>query len=72
MLLPSFSADGRFIKKEALERLASYECLLGEKLALVGTKKKELEARVEEEKKKQADAVKKKLEESIKGLFKKQ
>ena len=58
-------------KEEALRRLASYERLLGEKLALVETKKKELEARVEEEKKKQTDAAKKKLEESMKGLFKK-
>lgn len=59
-------------KEEALRRLASYERLLGEKLALVETKKKELEARVEEEKKKQTDAAKKKLEESVRGLFKKQ
>lgn len=59
-------------KDEALGRLASYERLLNEKIALVETKKKELEARVEEEKKKQTDAAKKKLEDAVKGLFKKQ
>jgi uncharacterized protein (TIGR03545 family) len=59
-------------KDEALERLASYERLLNEKIALVETKKKELEARVEEEKRKQTDAAKKKLEDAVKGLFNKQ
>lgn len=59
-------------KAEALTRIASYERLLNERLALVEGKKKELEARVEEEKKKQTDAAKKKLEDAVKGLFKKQ
>ena len=59
-------------KEEALARIRTYEALLGEKLAMVDTKKKELEARIEQEKKKQTDAAKKKLEDAVKGLFKKQ
>ncbi len=59
-------------RDEAMVRLRSYEEFLNTKLALVENKKKELEARVEEEKKKQTEAAKKKLEEAVKGLFKKQ
>jgi len=59
-------------KEEALTRIRAYENLVGEKFAMVETKKRELEARIDEEKKKQTDAAKKKLEDAVKGLFKKQ
>jgi uncharacterized protein (TIGR03545 family) len=50
-------------KDDAVARLRSYEGLLGQNLSLLDTKKKELEARIEQEKKKQ-------LENAVKGLFK--
>jgi uncharacterized protein (TIGR03545 family) len=50
-------------KEEVVARLRSYEGLLGQNLSLLDTKKKELEARIEQEKKKQ-------LENAVKGLFK--
>jgi uncharacterized protein (TIGR03545 family) len=59
-------------KEDALVRIRSYEALLNNQLAMVNSKKKELETRVEQEKKKQTDAAKKKLEDALKGLFKKQ
>jgi uncharacterized protein (TIGR03545 family) len=59
-------------KEEVLARVKAYESLVNEKIAMVDTKKKELQARVEQEKKKQSDTVKKKLEDALKGLFKKQ
>lgn len=58
-------------KDEALSRIKGYESMVNEKLALVDSKKKELEARVDQEKKKQLDAGKQKLEDAVKGLFKK-
>ncbi len=58
-------------KEEVLSRLRAYESLLNEKVALVENKKKELESRIEAEKKKQEDSVKKKAEDALKGLFKK-
>jgi len=51
---------------QALEGLMSQNLLLAE------SKKRELDQRIEEEKKKQTDAGKKKLEDAVKGLFKKQ
>ncbi|MCI0707565.1 MAG: TIGR03545 family protein [Ignavibacteriae bacterium] len=57
-------------KDEALAKVKSYENLLNEKLAYVDGKKKELEARVEEEKKKQTEGAKKKVEDALKGLIK--
>ena len=59
-------------KEEALGRLRAYEGLLGQNLSLLDSKKKDLEARIEQEKKKQTDAAKKKIEDAVKGLFKKQ
>jgi uncharacterized protein (TIGR03545 family) len=59
-------------KEEAVGRLRAYESLVNEKIAMADSKKKELETRVEQEKKKQTDTVKKKLEDAVKGLFKKQ
>jgi sRNA-binding carbon storage regulator CsrA len=41
-------------------------------MAMVEGKRKELQARVEQEKRKQTDAAKKKLDDAVKGLFKKQ
>jgi uncharacterized protein (TIGR03545 family) len=59
-------------KDDVLARLRSYEVLLNDQLTMVNSKKKELETRVEREKKKQTDAAKKKLEDALKGLLKKQ
>lgn len=59
-------------KEEVFARVKAYESLVNEKIAMVDTKKKELQARVQQEKKKQSDTVKKKLEDAVKGLFKKQ
>ncbi|MBI3579936.1 MAG: hypothetical protein HY089_11065, partial [Ignavibacteriales bacterium] len=59
-------------KNEATARLKSYENLVNEKLAMVEAKKKELQDKVDQEKKKQTDSAKKKLEDALKGLFKKQ
>jgi uncharacterized protein (TIGR03545 family) len=58
-------------KDEALSRIKEYENMMNEKLAFIDSKKKELEARVDQEKKKQLDAGKSKVEDAIKGLFKK-
>jgi uncharacterized protein (TIGR03545 family) len=58
-------------KDEALSRLREYENMINEKLAFIDSKKKELEARVDQEKKKQLDAGKGKVEDALKGLFKK-
>jgi uncharacterized protein (TIGR03545 family) len=58
-------------REEVLAQLRSYENFVNEKVAFVEGKKKELDARVEQEKKKQAEGAKKKLEDAVKGLFKK-
>lgn len=58
-------------KEEALARLGSYGGLLGQNLSLLDAKKRDLDALIEREKKKQTDAVKKKAEDALKGLFKK-
>ncbi|HXG39221.1 MAG TPA: TIGR03545 family protein [Bacteroidota bacterium] len=59
-------------KEEVLARVKQYENLVNEKLALAENKKKELEMRIEEEKRKQAEGAKKKLEDALRGLIKKQ
>ncbi|MEX0602481.1 MAG: TIGR03545 family protein [Bacteroidota bacterium] len=59
-------------KEAALNRLREYEQIVNRNVALVDTKKKEVEARIEEEKKKQTDEAKKKLEEQMKGIFRRQ
>lgn len=59
-------------KDKVLAQLGGYESLVNQNLALLDTKKKELDSRIEQEKKKQTDAVKKQLEDAVKGLFKKQ
>ena len=58
-------------RDDVLGKLKSYEGLVNEKVAMVEGKKKEIESKIEEEKKKQTEAVKKKADETIKGLFKK-
>ena len=50
-------------KDEALSQLKGYESLVSQNLALLDGKKKDLDARIEQEKKKQ-------LENAVKGLFK--
>jgi uncharacterized protein (TIGR03545 family) len=59
-------------KDEALAKLKAYENLLNEKLAFVEGKKKDLEARLEAEKNKQTEGAKKKVEDALKGLIKRQ
>lgn len=59
-------------REEAFARVRAYESLVGQSLAQLDTKRKELEARVEQEKKKQTDSVKKGLEDALKGFLKKQ
>lgn len=54
------------------QEVQSLEGLMTQNLSLAESKKRELEARIEEEKKKQTDAAKKKLDDAVKGLFKKQ
>jgi predicted phage-related endonuclease len=51
-------------------RLKDYENQLNDKLAVVDTKKKEIENRLNQEKKKQTDAITKKASDALKGLFK--
>ncbi|MCX6145377.1 MAG: TIGR03545 family protein [Ignavibacteriales bacterium] len=58
-------------KDEALSQLKRYESLVNQNLALLDGKKKDLDARIEQEKKKQTDAAKKQIEDAVKGLFKK-
>jgi uncharacterized protein (TIGR03545 family) len=58
-------------KEDVTGRLKGHESQVNEKLAMVEGKKKEVENKIEEEKKKQTEGVKKKAEETIKGLFKK-
>ena len=59
-------------KDEALSQLKGYESLVNQNLSLLDGKKKELDARIEQEKKKQTDAAKKQIEDAVKGLFKRQ
>jgi hypothetical protein len=56
---------------EARQEVAVLENLVSENRTLAESKKKELERRIEEEKQKQTDEAKKKLEDAVKGLFKK-
>jgi uncharacterized protein (TIGR03545 family) len=58
-------------RDEVTARLKSYEGQVKEKLAMVEGKKKEVENKIDEETKRQTEGVKKKAEEAIKGLFKK-
>jgi hypothetical protein len=51
-------------KEEALSQLRSYESLVNQNLALIDGKKKELDSRIEQAKKKG-------IEDALKGLFKK-
>ena len=51
-------------------KLKEYETLVNEKLALVESKKKEIENRIDQEKKKQTDDVTKKAKEALKKIFK--
>jgi len=57
-------------KGEVTARLKTYENILNEKLALAEAKKKELEDKIQGEKKKQEDALKKKAGDALKGILK--
>lgn len=59
-------------KSEVLAQIQEYGNLVNEKISLVEAKKKELEKRIEEEKSKGVDAAKKKLEDALKGIIRKQ
>jgi hypothetical protein len=53
-----------------MSRLKVYEDQVNGKLALVDAKKKEVEIRIDQEKKKQTDEITKKAKDALKGLFK--
>jgi uncharacterized protein (TIGR03545 family) len=58
-------------KKETVtKRLKDYENQMNDKLTMVEAKKKEIENRIDQEKKKQTDDVTKKAKDALKGLFK--
>ena len=57
-------------KEMVLKRLKDYENQMNDKLAVVEAKKKEIENRIDQEKKKQTDDVTKKTKDALKGLFK--
>lgn len=57
-------------REEVLARIRQHENLVNEKIAMVESKRKELEARLEQEKKKQVESVTKKAEDALKGLIK--
>jgi len=57
-------------KDMVTKRLKDYENQLNDKLTLVQEKKKEIEGRIEQEKKKQTDNLTKKAQDALKGLFK--
>jgi uncharacterized protein (TIGR03545 family) len=57
-------------RDEVMTRLKGYETLVNDKVALAQGKQKELEKKVDDEKKKQEDAVKKKGQDLLKGLLK--
>jgi uncharacterized protein (TIGR03545 family) len=57
-------------KDMVTNRLKEYENQLNNKLAMAETKKKEIENRVDQEKKKQTDDLSKKAKDALRGLFK--
>jgi uncharacterized protein (TIGR03545 family) len=57
-------------QKLVMAELNKYQTLLDEQLAVVENKKKEIEKRIEEEKKRATGEAKKKLESTVKGLIK--
>ncbi len=57
-------------KTMVTDRIKSYEKQVNDKLAVVDTKKKEIDTKIEQEKKKQTDSLQKKAKDAIKGLFK--
>jgi uncharacterized coiled-coil protein SlyX len=57
-------------KDMVTNRLKGFENQLNDKSALVEEKKKEIENRIDQEKKKQTDEVTKKAKDALKGLFK--
>jgi uncharacterized protein (TIGR03545 family) len=57
-------------KDMVTKRLKDYETQLNGKLALVQEKEKEIDVRIEQEKKKQTDNLTKKAQDALKGLFK--
>jgi uncharacterized protein (TIGR03545 family) len=65
-------AEKLFSEKRDLvmSRLKVYEDQVNGKLALVDAKKKEVEIRIDQEKKKQTDEITKKAKDALKGLFK--
>jgi hypothetical protein len=64
--------DKLFAEKEdmVLNRVKEYENQLNDKIIMVEAKKKEIENRIDQEKKKQREDVIKKAKDALKGLFK--
>lgn len=58
-------------RNEVMNRVKGYESLVNDKLAMVQGKQNELQKKLDDEKKKQEDAVKKKGQDLLKGIFKK-
>ncbi len=58
-------------RDEVTKQLQGYQSLVNDKVALVENKQKELQKKIDDEKKKQEDALKKKGENELKNLFKK-
>ena len=63
--------EGLFDEKNdiATSRLKDYENQLNDKFALVDAKKKDIENRIDLEKKKQTAEITKKAQDTLKGLF---
>lgn len=57
-------------QKQVMTELNKYQALIDEQLAVVENKKKEIEKRIEDEKKRATGEAKKKLEDKLKGLVK--
>ncbi len=58
-------------RDDVMKQLKAYQSLVNDKVALVENKQKELQKKIDDEKKKQEDALKKKGQDMLKGLFKK-
>jgi uncharacterized protein (TIGR03545 family) len=57
-------------KTVVTDRLKSYEKIVNDKLGVVDAKKKEIDSRIEQEKKRQTESLEKKAKDALKGIFK--
>ena len=58
-------------RDEVMKQVKAYQSLVNDKVALAENKQKELQKKIDDEKKKQEEALKKKGENALKNLFKK-